>query len=211
MDYRKDEYIEKFGLDKWNEHIRKRREYNRKFEKDNEEYVKERHRQWYLNNRESALINRKKNYDKNAERERERARNKARENPEIKSNYRKTEMGRAGQLSGNYNVCDKNNGLDISKNITAEWIVKNIFTSKCIYCGDSDWKHLGADRIDNSKPHTPDNVVCACGICNVERSDRFTVEEFVEHRKTHPRVLGSKNEKSWEFAEVNGKTVIRKK
>ena len=50
--------------------------------------------------------------------------------------------------------------------ITPEWVVANIFTSKCIYCGESDWLKLGCDRINNDLPHTPENVVCACRRCN---------------------------------------------
>lgn len=67
--------------------------------------------------------------------------------------------------------------------------MENIFTSKCIYCGDDNWEHLGCDRKDNSKPHTSDNIVCACGICNAERSDNYTVEEFIQYRKLHPRSI----------------------
>ena len=84
--------------------------------------------------------------------------------------------------------CDKNKGYDTTSNITPQWIEENLFSdgSKCIYCGDNNWKHLGADRIDNTKPHTPDNVVCSCAICNYERQNRFTVEEFIKYRKEHP-------------------------
>lgn len=62
--------------------------------------------------------------------------------------------------------------------LTPEWIVDNIFNSKCIYCGETDWRKLGCDRIDNSKPHTPDNVVCCCGKCNVKKQ-RKSVEVFL--------------------------------
>ena len=53
--------------------------------------------------------------------------------------------------------------------LTEEWVVNHIFNSKCVYCGESDWKKLGCDRIDNSQPHTPSNVVCCCGKCNREK------------------------------------------
>lgn len=53
--------------------------------------------------------------------------------------------------------------------LTTEFLLDNIFNSKCIYCGEDDWAKLGCDRIDNTKPHTPDNVVCSCWDCNNER------------------------------------------
>src|SRR5690606_33775894 len=93
---------------------------------------------------------------------------------------------RACRLVYNYNFADQRSGYDTKDNVTYIWIMENIFTSSCVYCGDSDWEHLGCDRIDNSKPHTPENCVCACGICNIERSDRCTVEEFKQYRETHP-------------------------
>ena len=62
--------------------------------------------------------------------------------------------------------------------LTAQWIMDYIFTKKCVYCGESDWKKLGCDRIDNSKPHTEDNVVCCCGECNTKRGTK-EFEEFL--------------------------------
>lgn len=121
-----------------------------------------------------------------------------------------TKEGRAYDLAKAYKKQDAEKGFDTSNNITAQWIIDNIFTQKCIYCGDNDWQRLGADRIDNSKPHTPDNVVCACGLCNVERQQRrLSVEEFIEYRKQHPRDFDIHNLQVIE--KVNGKAVIRKR
>jgi len=120
----------------------------------------------------------------------------------------KTPYNRAQILAASYNRSDISRGFDVSNNIDGKWIEEQVFASKCIYCGDDNWKHLGCDRIDNSKPHTPDNVVCSCGICNVERNDRYSVEEFIEYRKTHPR--DKKFELPQHVIEINGKRVIRK-
>ena len=120
--------------------------------------------------------------------------------------------GRSSILSSAYKSYDKNKGFDVSNNITKDWIVENIFNGqKCVYCGDDDWTHLGADRIDNTKPHTPDNVVCACGLCNIERNERYTVEEFKEYRKLHPRSLDCSIDKGWEIVEMKGIKVLKKK
>ena len=102
--------------------------------------------------------------------------------------YHKTKNGRAVSLNNRYKGEDKRRGFDVSNNISSKWIVDNIFSGqKCVYCGDQDWTHLGCDRIDNSKPHTADNCVCACYICNIDRKDNYTVEEFKKYRILHPR------------------------
>jgi hypothetical protein len=62
--------------------------------------------------------------------------------------------------------------------LTPEWIVENIFSKPCHYCGKEGWELIGCDRIDNSKPHTPDNVVPCCWECNKKRGRR-DYEEFM--------------------------------
>lgn len=82
--------------------------------------------------------------------------------------YRENKLYRANQLINSY----KRSDYEYSRGectLTPEWIVENIFTSKCVYCECDDWTKLGCDRIDNFKPHTPDNVVCSCWACNTKR------------------------------------------
>lgn len=52
--------------------------------------------------------------------------------------------------------------------LTAQWIVDNIFSKPCAHCGKTGWKVIGCNRLDNSKPHTMDNVEPCCMECNVE-------------------------------------------
>ena len=58
-------------------------------------------------------------------------------------------------------------------------MVENTFNDHCLYCGETDWIKLGLDRIDNSKPHTPDNVVTCCEKCNTKRGNK-SYEEFLK-------------------------------
>ena len=76
--------------------------------------------------------------------------------------------GRANNLANAYKQLDRNARRGEST-ITPQWIMDNIFTSKCYWCGETDWRELGCDRILQHLPHTPDNVICSCGKCNVER------------------------------------------
>lgn len=192
MGYTKAEYIEKLGEDVYNALLERNKQYYQekkeqilKRKAERKEIIREQKKQWRENNKDRVS--------------------------EQAEKYRSTKKCRAKDLKHSYSQKDFNKGFPVDQNITADWIMENIFTSKCIYCGDDDWTHLGADRIDNNKPHTPDNCVCACGLCNFERADKYSVEEFKEYRKTHPRKLGGSIEKSWEIVEQNGVRVIKKK
>ena len=91
--------------------------------------------------------------------------------------YNKTPTGRASYLLGDYRWADKNANRG-ECTLTAKWIIDNIFTQPCHWCGETDWIKLGCDRIDNDKPHTPDNVNPCCEECNIKRG-RKTYEEFL--------------------------------
>lgn len=120
-----------------------RREYNRKYYQANRERRKEQIKRYNKDNSE-----RRKEYDKQ---------------------YRKTPMGRASHLLMAYNQADKkaNRGQG---DLTSEWIVEHIFSQSCVYCGKEGWKVIGCNRLDNSKPHTMDNVEPCCLECNCKLS-----------------------------------------
>lgn len=104
------------------------------------------------------------------------------ENPDYNAKwqkeYRKTPIGRAGCLAGAYDQSDikYNRG---KCTLTPIWIVDNIFPMPCHYCGAMGWEIMGCDRVDNSKPHTPENVVPCCAECNRRRGLK-SYDEFVE-------------------------------
>ena len=93
--------------------------------------------------------------------------------------YRHTQNGRAHILIGRYRQADKkyNRG---ECTLTAEWVVENIFSKPCQYCGETDWTKIGCDRIDNLKSHTPDNVVPCCYSCNCKKG----IKEYEKFIKT---------------------------
>ncbi len=200
---KKQEYIEKYGEEAW----KARLEYNREWIKQNSDRKKENDKKYYELHKEKYLkkasewakanpekrkVSRKKWENSNPSKILEKTKLWQAKNKEHISDYRlkhrQTKEGRATYCSSNYKEYDKKSGFDTSNNISSKWIVDNIFSGqKCVYCGDQDWTHLGCDRIDNSKPHTEDNVVCSCGLCNIERADKYTVEEFKKYRSLHPR------------------------
>lgn len=180
------------------------KEYNKKRYWEHKEENREKHnaesRERYQNNKEEINRKRREAYPQEKEKILERNRGWKGKNPNYMSEYReehkdeisdyqkyysKTKRGRANNLLSSYRYNDKihNRG---ECTLTAEWIVENIFSKSCRYCHKSDWSKLGCDRIDNSKPHTPENVVPCCDECNSKRGST-PYEEYLE------KILGESN------------------
>lgn len=154
---RKDEYIEKYGLEAWEKHRQQMREAEKRYRDSHKEERYANNREWVNNHRECK----RKIVNKSA-----------------RKRYA-TKEGLAGYRLNAYRKMDKRKGFECT--LTREWIITNIFTDKkCVYCGESDWAKLGCDRVDNSKPHTPDNVVCCCGSCNSSRNRKPFIDFFYE-------------------------------
>lgn len=76
-----------------------------------------------------------------------------------------TKKGRASTLLNAYNHKDESCGRG-KGDLTSEWIVENIFSKPCAHCGETNWRKIGCNRLDNSKPHTKDNIEPCCKECN---------------------------------------------
>jgi hypothetical protein len=46
-----------------------------------------------------------------------------------------------------------------------------LMRNKCVYCGFHKPGEIGLDRVDPCKPHTVDNVLSCCEICNVSKNN----------------------------------------
>lgn len=132
------------------------------------------HKQYYLKNRERLLAKQNDYYKNNKDIHKEYySRNKERiieYQIEYRKEYDKTPMARANRLLGAYKAADKkfNRGKG---DLTAKWIVENIFSKPCAHCGKEGWDVIGCNRLDNSKPHTMDNVEPCCYECNLKLSN----------------------------------------
>lgn len=71
--------------------------------------------------------------------------------------------------------------IDARKNLTndldSDWFKEHITSKPCSYCNTTS-EPIGADRLDNDKPHNKDNVIPCCKICNKVRNNIFTHEEM---------------------------------
>lgn len=141
---------------------------------------KEYHKEYYLKNRNKLLAKQNQYYKYNKDiHKKYYSRNKERiieYQKEYQKEYDKTPIARANSLLGAYKAADRrfNRG---EGDLTAKWIVENIFTQKCAHCPETDWRKLGCNRLDNSKPHTMDNVEPCCGKCNVELGHKLIAHD----------------------------------
>lgn len=194
---KKQEFIEKYGEEAWErkkENDKKYRESHREEMKkyamdyyaNNREEMKKSAMDYYANNREKSLDRMKKyNIEHKDELKLYKQKYYLDNQDRIKKNSRdnskkslSTMDGRANNLLCSYRKSDKGHNRG-ECTLTKEWIIENIFKSACVYCGETDWKKLGCDRIDDTRPHTPENCVCACKKCNTERYyKRLSVYEF---------------------------------
>lgn len=104
---------------------------------------------------------------------------------EQKAEYQSTPKGRAVNLVGTYRRADKDANRG-ECTITAEWIVEHIFTQPCAHCGKAGWKIIGCNRLDDSLPHTPDNVEPCCWECNTKleiESQKKVVYQYTKDGK----------------------------
>lgn len=157
---KKRERAKKYYYEHKAERIKKTKEWQDKNKDKVKGYSQKASIKWYHNNVEKAREAARKKYELNREKEKERHKN-----------YTKTPMGRASYLRSAYIREDRKYERitnEIPENyVTAKWIVENIFNHFCPYCNETDWHKLGCNRLDNSKPHTIDNVEPCCGKCNL--------------------------------------------
>lgn len=98
---------------------------------------------------------------------------------EYKKEYRKTLKGRANALKYGYRNQDRKYNVG-ECTLTTDDIV-SMFLKGCHWCGEKDFMKLGVDRLDNSKPHTPENCVCSCWACNDKRAKKEHSKPVVQY------------------------------
>ena len=111
---------------------------------------KEEHKQYYLDHKEEILAKRKE--------------------------YQSTKEGKLKKMIQAYKQQDKE-GNRGETTLTYDELL-SIIEQGCHWCGETDWRKLGADRIDNSKPHTLENCVCSCLHCNSGRERQKVVLQY---------------------------------
>ena len=88
----------------------------------------------------------------------------------------KNPLGWAKRIVKQYRRMDRDRFGDDSKTITAEWFLDNIAYQPCSHCGLTRFGSIGANRLDNTKGHTQDNVESCCFKCNCKENVRDQIE-----------------------------------
>ena len=102
-------------------------------------------------------------------------------NKEAKALKRKND--RLFYLIDNYRNYDKTRFGTNENTISIEQLRK-MLDNGCNWCGETNWYKLGADRIDNSKPHTLENCVCSCFECNRKREHKELSKPVLQYTKS---------------------------
>ena len=145
-----------------------KKEYSKWYYETHKKEILEQHKQYVDKNREKYREYKRESYQRNKEKILVRHKVYYENNLEKRKEYTKTPIARANNLLSQYKRIDKNKGWS-EVDFDARWIVDNIFSKPCEYCGETDWHKLGCDRKDNSKGHTKDNVVPCCYHCNCKK------------------------------------------
>lgn len=159
-----------------------------------EEKRKKNH-EYYLKHSEEIKVRSKKWAEENKDRDREIHR-------EIARKRRNTPYGRAYHLLQMYNKSDKVSGRG-KGDLTAAWIMENIFTKPCAHCGKEGWDIIGCNRLDNSKPHTKDNVEPCCKECNTKLATIYNIEQ--QSRKVYQHTFDGELVKIWSSVNETGR------
>lgn len=108
------------------------------------------------------------------------------------SKYRSKKKGRASILYNAYRNADALYKREYTAPpITSSYILDRIFTSSCYYCGETNWRKLGCDRIDNNLPHQEGNVICCCKKCNIKKGLKSVklYKDTVEFERSQPTLF----------------------
>ena len=84
---------------------------------------------------------------------------------------------RASYLVKNYRAMDKRANRP-KGDLSVQWVIDNIFSKPCANCKKTGWDIIGCNRIDNSKPHTKDNVEPCCEDCNHKLAGVYSQSKF---------------------------------
>lgn len=101
---------------------------------------------------------------------------------------------RASYLISNYRKDDVKYNRE-TPDFGSKWMVENILSKPCVYCGETDWIKLGCDRIDNSIGHIKSNVVPSCLHCNMTKPKEEEWKKKYNVKKKKPIMMFDKENK----------------
>ena len=82
----------------------------------------------------------------------------------------KSPMGWAKMMVNGYRKQDRDNGFGDKDTISVDYFIQHIAYNPCAHCGKVGYGLIGCNRLDNSKPHTIDNLEPCCPSCNFSQN-----------------------------------------
>lgn len=145
------------------------RQYMKEYRQKNKEKLDEYQRQYYAENRERLMPLFKKYRQEHRDEQNKRV-----------NDYHQTKYGRATNLLSSYVQFDTKYKGWRRPHLTQDDIIRKCFNDgcKCVFCGETSWRKLGLDRINNDLPHDALNTMCCCHSCNCKRQ-RKGFEQFL--------------------------------
>lgn len=113
---------------------------------------------------------------------------------------------RANSQYNTYKRMDIRNGFGDAIDFDVKWIIENIYTKPCVHCGETDWRKLGCNRIDNDLPHTKDNVESCCYECNIKLSHDWISDKLSKQIDQIDKESGAIIN-TWKNAEIASKAL----
>lgn len=129
--------------------------------------------------KEKEKLRSRKRYWADVEKSRERSKKYYETHKDVREKWKDNNKKyvRASQQYQKYKIMDLKNGFGDVIDFDPQWIIDNIYTKSCPHCKRSGWEIMGCNRLDNSKPHTKDNVEPCCKECNVELAKNYISEK----------------------------------
>ena len=79
-------------------------------------------------------------------------------------------MNWARKMVASYMQTDREKGFNDKETISVDYFINHIANEECKYCHKRGYGLIGCNRIDNTKPHTIDNVEPCCFKCNAKEN-----------------------------------------
>lgn len=82
----------------------------------------------------------------------------------------KNPLNWARKMVASYMQTDREKGFNDKETISVDYFINHIANEECKYCHKRGYGLIGCNRIDNTKPHTIDNVEPCCFKCNAKEN-----------------------------------------
>ena len=96
-------------------------------------------------------------------------------------------MNWAKNMVAKYRQMDRDRGFGDKDTISVDYFIQHIANQPCAHCGVQGIGLIGCNRLDNTKPHTIDNVEPCCFKCNMKENIRDQIRRGIHVSCKHKK------------------------